>query len=152
MTLLLAAAVLAATPVNWDTLGGVDWDTLNGPVVLSPQPAPQPIQQPRLTPVDYPTAYRRYFSGEEMLVFLTADWCGPCQQAKQLYERQLAARGALVYIDIDREPILSREILGLPPGTNFTIPRVVRFRNGMRSVFDSTMIRQLAEVAPRNSQ
>lgn len=141
MTPLLAALILASTPVNWDTLGGVDWDTLNGPVVQTTQPI---VQQPTV-PVDYKTAYQRYSSGEEMLVFLTATWCGPCQQTKQLYEQRLAERGALVYIDIDREPILSREILGLPPGANFTIPRVVRFRNGMRSVFDATMIRQLTE-------
>jgi thiol-disulfide isomerase/thioredoxin len=143
-SLLLALALTAQTPtVDWDTLGGVSWDTLVGTAELSTPTEPVPPTTEPTLPADtapapvetagacsYAEAYRQYLSGRNMVVFLTADWCGPCQALKP-YAPTLSRLGALTFLDIDRYPLLSRKIAGLPSDDpRLLVPTVVVYQPG----------------------
>lgn len=130
MNTLLAIAILAS-PLNWDTLSEpMDWDTLGGAVQVVTAPVDE-----------YTAAYERYLTGEPMLVFLTASWCQPCQVAKK-HLPALRRIGNVVLLDIDERRQLADTIAG---GTVYAIPRVVLFRQGVRTeVYSGNQIGTLA--------
>lgn len=100
-----------------------------------PQPWPQPaerVESPRpLTPSAqaYAAAYARHQAGEAMIVVLTAKWCGPCQRVKRQVPR-LERLGAVALLDVDEEPDLARQQLGLPPHEVYRIPTLVHYLPG----------------------
>ncbi len=69
-------------------------------------------------PVDYRTAYHKAQDGQKpLLVFVSADWCPPCQVMKkttlpQLLKKESFAKFHFSTLDLDKDEAIGRQLIG----------------------------------------
>ena len=79
---------------------------------------------------DYTQAYRQAIaSGRPMVVFVSTEWCPPCQQMKkyvlpEVHQRGILSKVIFATVNPDRERTLSQALIGGGP-----VPQLLMFRN-----------------------
>ena len=77
---------------------------------------------------DYARAHREAEAGKPLVVMVSAEWCGPCQQMKKTVIPQVRKQGllkkvAFAIVNVDRERKLAQKLIG-----NGSVPQLILFR------------------------